>query len=134
MENKKVEMRARLREAMNLRNMRAVDICEKTNIPKSAISYYLSGKSEPKSDRIFLLSKALNVSEPWLMGYNVSMERTEEQKKNDAKIDIVTRIYDDPVFLEAVMLLDKLNPEQLNNITSLAELLCKEPINKVKQF
>ena len=41
----------RLREAMNHRGIRAVDLSEKTGIPKGAISYYMSGKSRPKADR-----------------------------------------------------------------------------------
>ena len=45
------------------------------------ISQYISGAYEPKQDRIYLISKALNVSEAWLMGLDVPMER-QEFKKN----------------------------------------------------
>lgn len=44
---------------------------------KSAISQYLSGKYEPKQKSIYLIAKALNVSESWLMGFTDTMDRTE---------------------------------------------------------
>lgn len=127
----KVEMKTRIREAMDMRGMKAVDLCEQTGIPKSAISYYLAGKSEPKSERIYLISKALNVAEPWLMGYDVSMERLPEQKISDAKVDITKRIRNDNVFFEAVRLLNQLSPEQLAKITGIMELLCNDSKDKI---
>lgn len=66
----------RMQEAMDIRGMKQVDIVEKTGLGKSAISQYYSGKYEPKQKGIFLIAKALNVSEAWLMGYDVPMERT----------------------------------------------------------
>lgn len=70
----------RIRKAMNLRGMKQVDLVEKTGIKKSALSQYLSGKILPKQDRLTALAKALNVSEVWLMGYDVSMEREVNKK------------------------------------------------------
>lgn len=70
----------RMRKALSLRNMKQSELSERTNIPKSAISQYLSGAFEPKQDRVELISKALDVSEAWLMGFDVPMER-------DAKIN-----------------------------------------------
>ena len=65
----------RIKEALNMKGLKQSDLCRLTGIPKSAISQYISGAFEPKQDRIYLLSKALNVSEAWLMGLDVSMER-----------------------------------------------------------
>ena len=64
----------RLKEAMNIRGLKAVDLCQRTNIHKSALSQYLSGKFVPKQGRLWEIAKALNVSEVWLMGYDVPME------------------------------------------------------------
>jgi transcriptional regulator with XRE-family HTH domain len=58
--------------------MRQADLCEKTKIPKSAISQYISGAFEPKQDRVYLIAKALNVDPVWLMGYDVPMEKKEQ--------------------------------------------------------
>ena len=65
----------RLREGMELRQLKQVDIIEKTGINKGALSSYISGKYEPKQNNIYLLAKALNVNEAWLMGHDVPMEK-----------------------------------------------------------
>lgn len=67
---------SRMRKAMEIRDMKQTDLVEKTGLPKSAISQYYSGKYEPKQKGIYLIAKALDVSESWLMGYDVPMERT----------------------------------------------------------
>lgn len=70
----------RLKEYMAKYNLRQVDILEKTKpycekfgvkMNKSDLSQYVSGKNEPGQDKLVLLAKALHVSEPWLMGYDV---------------------------------------------------------------
>ena len=71
---KQEEFKDRLKQALKIRNMKAVDLVELTKIPKGAISYYLNGKSTPKADRLFLICKALDVSEAWMLGYDVEME------------------------------------------------------------
>ncbi|WP_302360310.1 helix-turn-helix domain-containing protein [uncultured Megasphaera sp.] len=65
----------RLKELMELKNIRQVDIAEKTGLGKSAISQYVSGKITPKQDKVYLLAEGLNVSPAWLMGYDVPMEK-----------------------------------------------------------
>lgn len=68
----------RLQKAMNIRNIKATELSEKANIPKSAISQYLSGLYEAKQKSIFKLAKVLNVSEAWLMGLDVPMEKNSD--------------------------------------------------------
>lgn len=68
------ELKDRLKRALMVRNMSAIELSEKTGIPKSSISQYMSGYAKPKQDRIYLICKALNISEPWLIGYDVEME------------------------------------------------------------
>ena len=80
-----VECYIRIKEAMHLRNKTQAELCEITGIPKSAMSQYVSGKFAPKQTRIYLLAKALNVSEAWLMGYDVPMERTPNTSENLAE-------------------------------------------------
>lgn len=65
----------RLKELMSLKNLRQVDIAEKTGLGKSAISQYVSGKITPKQDKVYILADGLNVSPAWLMGYDVPMAR-----------------------------------------------------------
>ena len=59
---------------MALRGMKQADLVEKTGLAKSAISQYCSGKVEAKQTGVYLLAKALSVSEAWLMGFDVEME------------------------------------------------------------
>lgn len=59
--------------------MSQAELCQKTKIPKSALSEYLKGLYEPKQDRLLIMSEALDVDPVWLMGFDVPMEQ--EQKK-----------------------------------------------------
>lgn len=63
----------RLALAMSKKNLKQTDLIKQTGINKGALSSYLSGRYEPKQNNIYLLSKALGVSEAWLMGYDVPM-------------------------------------------------------------
>ena len=65
----------RIKKALYIKGMKQSDLCRLTKIPKSALSQYISGAFVPKQDRIYLMAKALNVSETWLMGLDVPMER-----------------------------------------------------------
>jgi len=74
----------RLKQIMSTRNLRQVDIleaaepfCKKYNVKleKNALSQYVSGKVEPGQEKLTILGMALGVSEAWLMGYEVPMER-----------------------------------------------------------
>jgi transcriptional regulator with XRE-family HTH domain len=66
----------RIKEGLEIRNMKQSELVEKTGIGKSSISTYLSGAYEPKQRNIYKIAKALDVSEAWLMGLDVPMERT----------------------------------------------------------
>ncbi|WP_427172083.1 helix-turn-helix domain-containing protein [Fusobacterium nucleatum] len=68
----------RLGLALNLRNIKATELSELTGINKSTISQYLAKEYEPKRNRIELFAKVLNVSETWLIGYDVPMEVNEQ--------------------------------------------------------
>lgn len=68
----KVSLKDRLNEALALREKKAADLAKDLNIPKSAISQYLSGKSQNMDEnRLQKIAKYLDVSEPWLMGFDV---------------------------------------------------------------
>ena len=125
MENrgKNAALRDRLREALANNNMKPIDLSKKTGIPKSMVSYYLSGKSEPKSDRVFAISQALGISEAWLLGYDVPMTRTPEAKKNDAIVDVVSRLRNDPDFYEVVTQLAELPAGEYDSIKLLISSL-----------
>lgn len=81
---KKFKTSDRLKQIMKARNLRQVDILEAADpyckkygvkLEKNALSQYVSGKVEPGQEKLSILGMALGVSEAWLMGYDVPMER-----------------------------------------------------------
>lgn len=108
----------RLREAMNIRNKKQVDLERETGINRSAISRYLSGEYEPKNKPIYELAKALDVSEQWLMGYDVPMDRPKAQKNNDAISDIVLKLRSDEEFLSIVDKISKMDSEKRKSLNA----------------
>lgn len=110
------EFKDRLREAMAFRGMKAVALVEKTGVPKGAISYYLAGKSQPKADRLYIIARALDVSEAWLLGYDVSMLRSAEQKKNDQLSKLIVKMRTDMDFFSTIAALSKLTDKQYDSV------------------
>lgn len=66
----------RIKEGMEIRGYKQADLVEKTGISKGVLSSYLSGRYSPKQTNTYLIARALNVSEAWLMGADVPMERS----------------------------------------------------------
>ena len=84
---------SRLKKIMEERNLKQVDIlnlslplCAKYDIKmnKSDISQYVSGKVEPSQEKLVVLGLALNVTEAWLMGFDVPMERKDSAAKAES--------------------------------------------------
>ncbi len=95
-------------ERLNLlireRNLKQVDIlrlaepyCKEFGVAltKVDLSQYISGRYEPKQVKLNILALALGVSEAWLMGYDVPMERSKtapvEGPDSDPDIRILER-------------------------------------------
>lgn len=79
----------RLNKAISLRNIKPIELAEKTGIDKSKISSYMSGRYKAKQDGVYLLAQALNVSEVWLMGYDVPMESIPIKNIEKIKIPVL---------------------------------------------
>ncbi|KGL44086.1 bifunctional HTH-domain containing protein/aminotransferase [Listeria newyorkensis] len=109
----------RLKEIMRERGLKQVDILRKSlpyqneldiKMSKSTLSQYVTGVQSPDQDRIFLLSKTLGVSEPWLMGYDVPRERIPDEERNDSPNktyststrEIANYIEENPDFAESI--------------------------------
>ena len=113
----------RLEEAMRVADKKQIELANETGLSHSTISRYLSGKVEPRRDAIIKLAKALNVSEWWLWGYDVPLSRSPEQKKNDAIVDVVTKLRSDPDFFEVVTALAELSPAEYASIKQIISAL-----------
>lgn len=97
----------RIKEALTLRKKKQIDLVKETGIDKGSISYYCSGKYEPKQDAIYKLAKALSVSEMWLWGYDCSRERPVEQKESDELTDLIDKLQEDSDLRGKVLKLSK---------------------------
>ncbi len=84
----------RLKQIMNERNLRQVDIlnaaapyCKKLNVKlgKNDLSQYVSGIVEPGQEKLTILGLTLGVSEAWLMGYDVPKERAGFENSLDSE-------------------------------------------------
>lgn len=119
------ELKDRLQQALDRKGWKAVDLVEQTDVPKGAISYYLSGKSKPKADRLYIIAQALDVSEAWLLGYDVPMARTDDQKKNDQLAKLIVKLRTDENFYNTVLKLSNLTENQYKGFEQLIAALDK---------
>lgn len=81
---------ARLRQLIAETGIKQADIVRRcaplaegfhVRMGKSAISQYVSGKSLPAQRQLTILGIIFNVSEAWLMGYDVPRERKKPEGK-----------------------------------------------------
>ncbi|MCW6662907.1 helix-turn-helix domain-containing protein [Aerococcaceae bacterium NML160702] len=105
----------RLKLLLSERSLKQVDILNLSlpfqkqlgiKMSKSALSQYVNGVQSPDQDRIYLLAKTLNVNEAWLMGFDVSKERVDDEERT----------------------------EEVNNIINVYTLLTKERQSRVYHF
>ena len=68
------EFHNRLETALSGRNMKPVDLAQRTKISEATISQYRSGYAKPKDKRLALIASVLRVNPAWLMGMNVPMD------------------------------------------------------------
>ena len=110
----------RLQIAMDISKKKQADLVRETGISKGTLSRYLSGKFEPKQIAINKLAIALDVSEMWLWGCDVPMERPSDIKKEQpTEYDGLSE--KKKVFIEKVKQMSDAELERLDTILSLVE-------------
>lgn len=115
----KTKLAERLRQALRESGKKQADLVRETGLDRGAISSYLSGKYEPKQKALYKLAQALNVSEAWLLGYDVPIHRTEAQKKNDQLARLIVKLRIDDDFYNTVVALAELTEKQYRGIKDL---------------
>lgn len=79
----------RLEQAMTMKDITAAELSRLTGISKSSLSRYMSGDYNPNNDKLEKLSRALNVNEAWLLGYDeVDMERESDEVRQEKSLTI----------------------------------------------
>ena len=115
---------------MDIKNINHVDLCQRTGIPKSSMSMYLSGERSPRQNRLSQIAEKFNISEAWLMGYDVPMERTDSlsdetlsQKDKRDILDIISSTKAELLSQEGLMFDgDPASPEAIESILSAMEI------------
>ena len=98
----------RLKWAMNEKAIKAVDLSRLSGISESMISCYRSGRYIATQVNLQKLAEALDVSIPWLMGYDVPM----------GKYDFVPMRTKQDILLSK---LEALTPSQLDIVEKLID-------------
>lgn len=99
----------RLTQALEMRNMTAAELSRRLGLNEGTISNYKKGVYEPKQRRLDGISKALDVSIPWLMGYDVPFS------SRGSETDLEKQF-------------DNIFPIELKKFPLLGEIACGEPI------
>ena len=95
----------RLNQIMTERGLKQVDVldlvkpyCQRLGVkfPKNYLSQYIAGTVNPKQDKLTVLGLALNVSEVWLMGYDVPRERNVKpvEQQSDGRVQELLKLFD----------------------------------------
>lgn len=133
---KKTNTATRLKEIMSTYNLRQVDIlnkcqpfCQKYNVRlgRNDISQYVSGKVEPGQDKLSILGHALDVSEAWLMGFDVPKERM--------PVDLLVHTQGVNLFIETKKKpAERAQLERLNKYLTYYRILNEEGQRKVEEY
>lgn len=94
---RKYETADRLRELMTEKNWKQVDVINNSKpfqeklgvkLGKSALSQYVNGIQAPDQKKLALLALTFNVSEAWLMGYDVPRGREASSEPDLSNLDL----------------------------------------------
>lgn len=83
----------RLKKALDINKMRPIDLSNKTGIDKSSISSYLSGRYKANDDNLHAIALALDVSEAWLLGYDVSIDGKDLNNNSNERLNKLDILY-----------------------------------------
>lgn len=111
----------RLQIAMDKRKIKQIDLARVADVNQGALSRYLKGSYEPKSATIYKLALALDVSDMWLEGYDVPMERSQKQKEIDFKNNLYKKIAQDMDLLKTISQYYNLPEEKQKTIRDLVD-------------
>lgn len=93
----KKDLQYLLRELLERNKMSQAELSQRTGIRQSSISDYLTGKYQPKQDKIDLMAAALGVSPAYLLGW-----------ESDASIDLTNYPNIQPITKQRIPLLGEI--------------------------
>jgi transcriptional regulator with XRE-family HTH domain len=112
-----IDVCKRLSQAISDSGLSYADLGEITNIAKSSIQRYATGKTKKiPIEAIQKIAKATNSSAAWILGWE---EPDTKQIKEDAVADIFVRLRSDEKFFKATEKLYALNEKQLEAVITM---------------
>ena len=115
----------RLQIAMDERKIKQIDLARVADVNQGALSRYLKGSYAPKSTALYKLALALDVSDMWLEGYDVPMERSQKQKEIDFKNNLYKKIAQDMDLLKTISQYYNLPEEKQKTIRDLVDQMSR---------
>ena len=85
--NKPYTFAQRLKMLIDQRGISRSELARICGISKSNVTRYINGEYEAKQDVVYRMASSLGVSEAWLMGHDVPMERTPSPAPAAREID-----------------------------------------------
>lgn len=111
----------RIEEALNLRNMKQIELAEKTGLSTKSISAWVTQKYQPKFPAMSQMADALDVSVMWLAGYDCPMERLTEEAELTRIAEFTTLIKNDGRLRRLALNLPLLSDSHLKMVESMVE-------------
>ena len=115
----------RIAEALSIRGWKQVDLVERTGIAKASINAWVKQNWQPKQKSLMKMAQVLGVSEMWLAGYDVPMERPVAQVKNDELVQLINVIRKDNDLQRLFTSICNLTDDQRKTIESMVNELSK---------
>ena len=119
------EKKNRIEEALRLRGIKQVELMEKTGISKASINHWIKQRYQPKQEPLYKMAKALNVSELWLAGFDVPMERDPKRIKADQLTLLTNQLRDNDNLIRLMTYAVKLTDKQIIIVESMIKELIK---------
>ena len=119
----------RLTERMDELDFRQADLAERTGLSKSRLSHYINGRYEAKQEALYLIAKALDVNEAWLMGHDVPKERNITESDLSVEVRLLDQISlrFGKSAVQALSILNELNEDGQKKALSALEDLSEIP-------
>lgn len=119
------ERKNRVADALAIRGWKQVDLVERTGIAKTSVNGWVKQNWQPKQKALMKMAKVLDVSEMWLAGYDVPMERPELQKRNDELTQLIIEIKENEDLKDLFVSICSLTADQRTTIKSMVNELSK---------
>lgn len=123
--NNEYKRENRVAEALSIRGWKQVDLVERTGIAKASINGWVKQNWQPKQKALMKMAQVLDVSEMWLAGYDVPMERPKAQKKSDELTQLIIEIKENEDLKDLFTSISHLSGDQRNTIKSMVNELSK---------